>query len=193
MCVPDTSPHNHEALSQQTINPQLEVPHLPLSTPHSLQSSRSNPDTTPRGHIYAASAAPEYNSDSAESLHEIPVTKTYAGSVYNGIQPAQLSQPRSFNINGFPPLPEITTAYTGDKQSLSYKKKYRHRHRGDRYENHENDNGAEYMYKVPTPRYKRPSEVPPLDLSSLNEESEEEDYRPNSQKKLRKKKQVSKI
>lgn len=178
--------------------------------PHSY-SSRVEVEVSPRNlqplpPVAIRPAGPPsqvYDSDSAESLQEIPISSTLSGNMYSGGR-----SPHNFMPNG-----NLSGSTGSGKVSGQSNRGHRHKKRlpdGDfTSPSHSNSgrnlslNGASLTSfplkdmpstEIPPPSRKaqRRQDVPPLDLSSFNEDSDENSLS-TRKKKSKRKKQISKI
>ena len=114
--------------------------------------------------IHAAAAAGEYHSDSAESLAEIPVSKTHTStSVYH----RNASNDPVSKTRCLPP-----SAPQGLKDSSTFPRA-RRKKRKTRVERQKNGVDMTAYDIAMAERPHRHSDVPPLDLSSLNSDDDE--------------------
>ena len=151
--------------------------------------------------------AMEYNSDSAESLQEIPVSSTRSGSLYSsGRSPRNFHVPNG-NLSG---STGGSAKGTGSSSGRSSKGK-RHKRRPQNSDGDLNSSSRSASFRngasmtgfnlqdmpsteIPPPvrKPRRHQDVPPLDLSSFNEDSDENSSSVRK-KKVKKKKQITKI
>ena len=136
--------------------------------------------------VRPAAPAADYNSDSAESLTEIPVAQTRMGSLYGG---GRVEQPQRGGGRGEQPQANGNLRYTDTNGNISHKdgnnirkvrkkrqKPFRPgsgRREGDGGVTQESDS-LPLTKDSSDRRNKRHADVPPLDLTSLNGNSDDD-------------------
>ena len=198
MCSKENGPSlSHE--DNVAVSPRVSSPRSPAST-QSDAMVKIIPEVNMRPPV---SRAADYHSDSAESLQEIPVSSTRVGSLYT-------CTPRQASYQTYTPSPHAvrqsldkqrgvremsaeydTARFNGDMQDSNVSIKLRETASGHPNGSIDYWKGHEALSLTPINR-RRHNEVPPLDLSSFNEDSDTMDGindRPkkSSGKKTRKK------